>query len=325
MAGYATDLKKTANEDPNKKENRWFKLEEGTFVFRLLPPCSSYFDPNAPPLSFFRYERKILFDFPLREGTKNVVVDKEHIINRALRAYQRSLGDWETQKAQMKINGMSRWWPKQRGAYNVLVAGKTDKPYWLDLAKLADQELYEKIVADPSIIDLEKGRAVKLTVKGKGQYDRKYTTEIASKSSKIMLSFDPKMLDDLAAACAPTPIDWREIAEPTLREWAIKLMNEEAEVAAIEQKVVAKTAPKAAVAANEDVFDAKAPVPGAKAKVVPPKAVETPVDDSFGGDFGAGAGKTEEVDVAAFQAALNNTEEDDGFGQGFDGTAPAPK
>lgn len=307
MAGYA--------ENVGAKETRssnWISLKEGTYIFRILPPASSYFDPNAEPLKDFRIHRKVIFDFPLASGLKNITVDNNHIVSRAVYLYQKSLGDWETQKKIMKSNGMNKCWSRPRAAYNVITKDKKDRPYWLDLPKTADEELAKFIKADPSIIDLEKGRAIMLTVTGADQYTRKYGFNVAKAASPIKLDFDLKLLDEIKQVLEVTPVDWREIKEPTVREWAIKILKDEQSLKAQEKELeegyqapAASKASSAPVAGFDDQFDAKAPVPTAKTATTPPPPAEA-----------ADAFAVENKDAAAFAAEIGNvggTPEDDAF------------
>lgn len=272
MAGYADNV--GAKE---ARSSNWISLKEGTYVFRILPPASSYFDPNAEPLKDFRVHRKVIFDFPLAEGAKNITVDRDHIVSRAVYLYQKSLGDWETQKKIMKQNGMNKCWSRPRAAYNVITKDKKDRPYWLDLPKTADEALANLIKADPMIIDLEKGRAIQMVVTGDDQFTRKYAFAVAKASQAIKLEFDVKLLDEIAQVMETTPVSWRDIKEPTVRAWAIKIIKDEQELKKQEAELSAgpstsaptttasSPAGNSASSFDDGGFDAAAPVPPAAA------------------------------------------------------------
>ena len=303
MAGYTEDIGTEKN-----TENRWIKLDPGVYVLRILPPASSYFDPDADPLDYFYYEKKVIWNFPLSTGSKNIVVDKNHIVQRALRAYQLTLGDWEAQKIAMRAQGHDKLWPKTRGCFNVITGEKKDKPYWIDLPKTAVKELLDFIKADPSIIDLEKGRFVRLTIKGSGRTDKSYSIEISKKVVPITLGFDHSLLDDIKNVVAPDEISVADIQEPLIKKWAIKLLKEEKELADLDAGV--PTPPKAS----------KGP-----AKTSKPAANDTfDDDDGFGGapevadDFGmeefekaAGADDSEDDDdISSFRQQIDDDFDD---------------
>ena len=258
MAGYAQNMGET-----EKKDSRWLSLKEGVHVVRILPPSKDFFDPEAPPLADCRYLRKIIFNFPIKGvGDKNLVVDKDHIVVRALRDYQRTISsDHAVQTEKMKQNGMSKWWAKPRGAYNCITPEKKDQPYWLDLPKTVDAELHDLIKKDPSIIDLDRGRMIRITVTGSGQYDKRYKIEVSPKPSAVTLAFDPEKLDDIKETLTVTEIDWRKIGEPTIAKFAIEIMKSEAEAEELASSVdvpaktarpAAKAAPKTSTQAAED-------------------------------------------------------------------------
>lgn len=305
MAGYADNV--GAKE---ARSSNWISLKEGTYVFRILPPASSYFDPNAEPLKDFRVHRKVIFDFPLAAGSKNITVDNNHIVSRAVYLYQKSLGDWETQKKVMKANGMNKCWSRPRAAYNVITKDKKDRPYWLDLPKTADEALANLIKADPTIIDLEKGRAIQMIVTGDDQFTRKYAFAVAKVSQPIKLEFDVKLLDEIEQVKETTPVDWREIKEPTVRTWAIQIIKDEqnlkkqeAELAA-DAKTPAPTPSNSTASFDDGGFDAAAPTPPAAAKtaVKAPAAGKAPPPPAEAAD----AFMAEAADADKFAKEIGN-------------------
>jgi hypothetical protein len=298
MSGYANNV---SNKPAHARgPSRWISLKEGTYVFRILPPSSSYFDPSAPPLSTYCLLRKVIFEFPLAEGAKNVVVDNGHIIARALAAYQKTLGDWEMQKKLMKQNGMGKFWPRPRGVYNVITSEKKDRPYWLDLPKTAMADLDKLLSADPVILDLEKGRPIQLIVTGTDQYTRKYAFAVGKVPKALKLEFDASLLDEIKDAVKTTEVDWKEIKEPTIRQWAVKLIKDDMQAKKDEEELAGAGEPgntKAVAAAPAKTTRAPAP----------PKdqddAFQTsPAEDTTG--FGSSAGSSEADDAAAFEAEL---------------------
>ncbi len=320
MAGYAANLG-----EQEKKESRWISLSEGVHVVRVLPPSKDFFDPSAPPLADCRYVRKIIFNFPVKGvGDKNLVVDNNHIIVRALRDYQKTLSpDHSKQTEIMKQNGMAKWWAKPRGVYNAITTDKKDQPYWLDLPKTVDAELHDLIKKDPSIIDLDTGRMIRITVTGKGQYDKRYKIEVSPKPSVVTLSFDPAMLDDIKTTLPITEVDWRKIGEPTIAKYAIEIMKTEMEAERAGQEFEnSQSSTPAAVTRPAAAKPATRPAP--------------PVDDGFGDGFADGtpattvkpsavtkgiaaaAAKTgfsaEKADADALRSKLAAADTDDGFG-----------
>lgn len=304
MAGYVSNI----GEAP-AKDSRWISLKQGTYIVRILPPNSSYFDPKAPPLDYFYYSRKVIWNFPTPGGTKNIIIDNDSLVRKALNAYQSTLGDWETQRLLMKKNGMSRFWPQQRGVFNVITGDKKDKPYWIDLPKTALKELVDKIKADPSIIDLDKGRFVKIEIVGAGQTDKKYIITVSNKPTPIKLDFDVTLLDDLAAASNATEVTLKDIADPTLRQYAAEIVKAEREAQDLDgaeaapARKPASTAQRSTKAApanktfDDDAFDAPN---------------NTKDDDDFGMEaFESAAttstdkGEQETEDLQTFRAAVD--------------------
>lgn len=302
MAGYVQNVA----EAQTTNESRWIPLKTGTHIVRILPPCSSYFDPEAPPLDFFYYEKKTIWKFPSAEGPRNIVVDKDSLVLRSLRAYEATLGNFETRKAIMKDNGMSKYWPQLRGAFNVITADKQDQPYWLELPKTALRELVDKIKEDPSVIDLERGRFVKIEILGETQTDKTYKITVSKKSNPIEIKFDVGLLDDLKQAVAPTDIGFKDITDDRLRDYAKKILIADKEAAdlasgTVSEKPSVKAAtkkPEAPPPANntfvdEDDFDSPAP---------------KTEDDDFGMEEFEAAAQTsdadEDEDLKAFQAAV---------------------
>lgn len=298
MAGYAPNVSNKPAEE--RGPSRWISLKEGTYVFRILPPSSSYFDPDAPPLATYCLIRKVIFEFPLAAGAKNIVVDNGHIVARALAAYQKTLGDWEMQKKLMKQNGLGKFWPRPRGVYNVITSEKKDRPYWLDLPKTAMADLDKLLNADPSILDLEKGRPIQLVVTGTDQYTRKYAFAVGKVPKALKLEFDNALLDEIKDAVKTTDVDWREIKEPTIRKWAVDIV-------------------KAEVQAKKDEEEVSTLVAGAassSAPAAPPKsnkAATAAKEDADGFETGQGkdaegfvssTGSSEADDAAAFEAEV---------------------
>ncbi len=321
MAGYAANLG-----EQEKKESRWISLSEGVHVVRVLPPSKDFFDPAAPPLTDCRYVRKVIFNFPIKGlGDKNLVVDSNHIIVRALRDYQKTLSPDHTRQTElMRQNGMSKWWAKPRGAYNAITTDKKDQPYWLDLPKTVDQELHDLIKKDPSIIDLDRGRMIRITITGKGQYDKKYKIEVSPKPSVVTLSFDPALLDDIKSTLPVTEVDWRKIGEPTIAKYAIEIMKSEAEAEragqefensqssvskpAVRSTPAARPVAKAAVADDgfgDGFADSDSPTPATKPSVSTSAATKAAPKPGFA---------AEKADADALRTQLAADEPDDGFG-----------
>lgn len=299
MSGYTPNVGTKAPSD--RGPSNWISLKEGTYVFRILPPSSSYFDPEAPPLTTYCLVRKVIFEMPLAEGSKNITVDHGHIISRAIAAYQKTLGDWETQKKVMKQNGMAKFWPRPRGVYNVITKDKKDRPYWLDLPKTAMADLDKLLQADPSILDLEKGRAIQLIVTGTDQYTRKYAFQVAKTPQAVKLDFANTLLDDIQQAVKVTPVDWKEIKEPTIRQWAVKLIKDEIEAKRQEDELSGVVSePAAPVSRNTSPRAA----PAAPAGPPPDDAFTSNADTS---GFAPSTGSSEAEDAAAFEAELART------------------